>query len=77
MFQLKVDFAGIVKDVTIFSGDDTQSLTCKVKLPFQGNVHLDAIWFALFCVTKAEAWLHWIPSFQNILHLNFTAWKQK
>lgn len=75
-FQLKLGFARIVKDVTIFNSDDTQSLTWKVKLPFQGNVHLGAIWFALFCVTKAGAWFHWILSFQTILHLNFTAWKQ-
>lgn len=73
----KVDFARIVKGVTVFSGDETQSLTWKIKVPFQGNVHLGAVWFAFFCVTKAEAWLHWKPSFQNILHPNFTGWKQK
>lgn len=39
----KVDFARIVKGVTIFSGDETRSLTWKVKVPFQGNVNLDAI----------------------------------
>lgn len=75
-FQLKLDFARIVRDVTIFNSDETQSLTWKVKLPFQSNVHLGAIWFALFCVTKAGAWFHWILSFQTMLHLNFTAWKQ-